>query len=145
MARTPTGTTLGPESTYSTGNINSGGGAGFNLNTATATITTLGSPFSMTSVVNVSVGSGAVVNFTTDLVLSQTAVPEPSTMAIAGIGALGMIGYGLRRRKAKGARAQPVNLMARMSGPLPPPSVGGGFKTPLCAAPHPHEGEGRAS
>jgi len=30
-------------------------------------------------------------------------VPEPSTMAIAGLGALGMIGYGLRRRKALGA------------------------------------------
>jgi len=29
-------------------------------------------------------------------------VPEPSTMAIAGLGALGMIGYGLRRRKALG-------------------------------------------
>jgi len=28
-----------------------------------------------------------------------TAVPEPSTMAIAGLGALGMIGYGIRRRK----------------------------------------------
>jgi len=29
--------------------------------------------------------------------------PEPSTLAIAGLGALGMIGYGLRRRKALGA------------------------------------------
>ncbi len=28
------------------------------------------------------------------------AVPEPSSMAIAGLGALGMIGYGLRRRKS---------------------------------------------
>jgi hypothetical protein len=35
---------------------------------------------------------------------SQTsAVPEPSTMALAGLGALGFIGYGLRRRKASGA------------------------------------------
>jgi len=33
---------------------------------------------------------------------SATLVPEPSTMAIAGLGALGMIGYGLRRRR-KGA------------------------------------------
>lgn len=32
---------------------------------------------------------------------SQTAVPEPSTMAIAGLGALGFIGYGLRRRLKK--------------------------------------------
>lgn len=31
------------------------------------------------------------------------AVPEPSSLAIAGIGALGMIGFGLRRRKAMGA------------------------------------------
>jgi hypothetical protein len=30
---------------------------------------------------------------------SQTAIPEPSSMAIAGLGALGLIGYGLRRRK----------------------------------------------
>jgi len=30
-------------------------------------------------------------------------VPEPSTLAIAGLGALGMIGYGLRRRKVLGA------------------------------------------
>jgi hypothetical protein len=29
-------------------------------------------------------------------------VPEPSAMALAGLGALGLIGYGLRRRKAKG-------------------------------------------
>jgi len=34
---------------------------------------------------------------------SATVVPEPSTMAIVGLGALGMIGYGLRRRKALGA------------------------------------------
>jgi hypothetical protein len=30
-------------------------------------------------------------------------VPEPSTMALAGLGAMGMIGYGLRQRKARGA------------------------------------------
>jgi len=39
--------------------------------------------------------------FTTDL--GPTAVPEPSTMALGGLGALGLIGYGLRRRKALGA------------------------------------------
>jgi len=33
---------------------------------------------------------------------TAAAVPEPSTMAIAGLGALGMIGYGLRRRKILG-------------------------------------------
>jgi len=35
--------------------------------------------------------------------LSNTVVPEPPSLAIAGIGALGVIGYGLRRRKAPGA------------------------------------------
>jgi len=34
---------------------------------------------------------------------STSIVPEPSSFAIAGLGALGMIGYGLRRRKAQGA------------------------------------------
>jgi len=34
---------------------------------------------------------------------SSVASPEPSSLAIVGIGALGMIGYGLRRRKALGA------------------------------------------
>jgi len=46
------------------------------------------------------VGAG-IVNF--GGTSSVTAVPEPSSMAIAGLGALGMIGYGLRRRKALGA------------------------------------------
>jgi PEP-CTERM motif len=40
------------------------------------------------------VGSGDV---------TTTAAPEPSSLAIAGIGALSLIGYGLRRRKALGA------------------------------------------
>jgi len=34
---------------------------------------------------------------------APVAVPEPSTMAIAGLGGLGLIGFGLRRRKATGA------------------------------------------
>jgi len=47
------------------------------------------------------------INFSSSTTLTQTTtqqvVPEPSTLAIAGLGALGMIGYGLRRRKALGA------------------------------------------
>jgi hypothetical protein len=40
--------------------------------------------------------------------LSNSIVPEPSSLAIAGLGGLGMIGYGLRRRrKAQGALANP--------------------------------------
>ncbi len=34
------------------------------------------------------------------LTWTPVAVPEPSSMAIAGLGALGMIGYGVRRRKS---------------------------------------------
>ncbi len=91
----------GPQTTYSTGNVGSGGGNSFALNTASGTITSLSSGFSMTSVVNASLTGSAVVNWTTNLVL--TPVPEPSSMATAGLGALGMIGYALRRRKALGA------------------------------------------
>jgi hypothetical protein len=49
-------------------------------------------------------GNAGVTSFT-DMQqrFSQTAVPEPSSIAVAGLGALGMIGYGLRRRKARGA------------------------------------------
>ncbi len=39
------------------------------------------------------------INVTAD----APSAPEPSTLAIAGLGALGFIGYGLRRRKAQGA------------------------------------------
>jgi hypothetical protein len=47
-------------------------------------------------------GPGATTTLT-DLTqnFSQTVVPEPSTMAIAALGALGFIGYGLRRRLKK--------------------------------------------
>jgi hypothetical protein len=55
----------------------------------------------------VGMGSFGFTNFTAndDNTASAviTAVPEPSAMAIAGLGALGFIGYGLRRRKALGA------------------------------------------
>jgi hypothetical protein len=34
---------------------------------------------------------------------SPTLTPEPSSLAIAGLGALGFVGYGLRRRKPQGA------------------------------------------
>jgi len=42
--------------------------------------------------------SGSIA--TTSGVTTSSLVPEPSSLAVAGIGALGMIGYGLRRRKA---------------------------------------------
>jgi hypothetical protein len=46
----------------------------------------------------------AAFNFgATSTVSPVASVPEPSTMALAGLGALGLISYGLRRRKATGA------------------------------------------
>lgn len=75
----------------STGNSFSGGGATSFTNTGT---------FSMYQELVITFGSGGG-SFSADL--SNTVVPEPSGLAIAGLGALGMIGYGLRRRRAQGA------------------------------------------
>ena len=36
-----------------------------------------------------------------DLQIGVAAVPEPSTLALAGCAAIGLVGYGVRRRKAK--------------------------------------------
>jgi hypothetical protein len=62
---------------------------------------TVGNGFSLSEL-------GDTVRFQLGSDLSEThfdgklaAVPEPSTMAIAALGALGFIGYGLRRRSAK--------------------------------------------
>jgi len=47
--------------------------------------------------------NGAITASLTDTSTPPPGVPEPSTMVLAGLGALGLIGYGLRRRKAMGA------------------------------------------
>jgi len=62
-----------------------------------------GSSFSIVQQLTVTLGAGDSSSFTFTSGTTPIAVPEPSTMAIAGLGALGMIGYGLRRRKALGA------------------------------------------
>jgi hypothetical protein len=59
------------------------------------------STFSIAQLLAITLGAGDSATLTINT--SVTSTPEPSTMAIAGLGALGMIGYGLRRRKAKGA------------------------------------------
>jgi len=58
--------------------------------------------FSLYSQIIVTFGSGGG-QFSANLEQLAGVVPEPSTFAIAGIGALGFIAYGLRRRKARGA------------------------------------------
>jgi hypothetical protein len=45
---------------------------------------------------------GLGFNFGGTSAVTPSSVPEPSTMALGGLGALGLIGYGLRRRKAAG-------------------------------------------
>jgi hypothetical protein len=54
-------------------------------------------PFSITeSVLITHTGAGQITSFDA---LSQAAIPEPSTLLLLGFGALGFIGYGLRRRR----------------------------------------------
>jgi len=57
------------------------------------------SPYSMTEDFQIVLGKGQSFTFSASTVAPN---PEPSSMAIAGIGALGLIGYGLRRRKSLG-------------------------------------------
>jgi PEP-CTERM motif len=47
--------------------------------------------------------NGAISDSASFSVPPTLLTPEPSTIALAGVGALGFIGYGLRRRKASGA------------------------------------------
>ncbi len=96
---TPAIYTTGLQNTYALGNVGSPGSWG--LKDASTLISSLHSLFSMTSVFSVNLSDSAVVNLSSQVKL--TSVPEPSSMAITGLGALGMIGYGLRRRKARGA------------------------------------------
>jgi hypothetical protein len=60
-------------------------------------------PFSMTVTNTVVLGANSSAHIEISDNFTPAAVPEPSTLALAGIGALGLIGYGLRRRKALGA------------------------------------------
>ena len=58
-----------------------------------------GKKYSMTEDFQIVLGKGQSFTFSASTVAPN---PEPSSMAIAGIGALGLIGYGLRRRKSLG-------------------------------------------
>jgi hypothetical protein len=89
-----TGSTSGPQYPVITGSASG-------LSDVTSAISGLGSSYSLTETFKITLDSGSIINFSSNTTLTPT--PEPSTMAIAGLGALGMIGYGLRRRKAKGA------------------------------------------
>jgi hypothetical protein len=62
----------------------------------------LTAPYSITERFALTLGAGAEINFSASTTLSSVS-PEPSSLAIAGLGGLGMIGFALRRRKAIGA------------------------------------------
>ena len=65
--------------------------------------------FTFSGATQIEISSDATTTFT------GTAVPEPSSMAIAGLGLLGMIGYGLRRRRKETPLTSNVKPLARMS------------------------------
>jgi len=71
-------------------------GGSFN-DSKSLTITSLSAPYSITEFFDLHLSTGSVFNFSSSTTL--TSVPEPSSMAIAGLGALGLIGYGIRRRR----------------------------------------------
>ncbi len=56
-------------------------------------------PYSVTEYLKVTLSKGSEINFSTSTTLTS-AVPEPSSLVLAGLGALAMVGYTLRRRKA---------------------------------------------
>jgi hypothetical protein len=71
-------------------------------NTLTFTLGAGGPPFSMTQEMRITLGPNSLANLTiTTRALTTNPVPEPSTLAVAGLGALGFMGYGLRRRLRK--------------------------------------------
>jgi len=62
----------------------------------------LTNPYSVTEYFKVTLSKGSEINFSSSTTLAS-AVPEPSTLVLSSISVLGLIGYSLRRRKAKGA------------------------------------------
>jgi hypothetical protein len=87
-----TGTATGTATTNPLGTISASSSGTF----------TASAPYSLTEVLAITFSGAGSISLSSDSSANFTAVPEPSSMAIAGLGALGMIGYGLRRRKALG-------------------------------------------
>lgn len=66
-----------------------------------STITSLSNPYTVTQSLTFSLFNfGDEVGFTSTTTLTAGVVPEPTSLLIAGLGGLGFIAYGLRRRKA---------------------------------------------
>jgi hypothetical protein len=68
-----------------------------------AVITTLSSPFNILQTLTLTLnGNGDKINYSASTDLTSLTAPEPSSLVLAGLGGLGLLGYGLRRRKAQG-------------------------------------------
>jgi len=91
-----TGTTTGSPQTLNITAIASG-----LSNAQSFGVNPTGSPYAMTERYQITLSGHSSITLSGSTVVSP--VPEPSSMAIAGLGALGMIGYGVRRRKVMGA------------------------------------------
>jgi hypothetical protein len=76
-----------------------------NANLTNGSFVSHSTPFSMTVSESVTLGinTSGHIEIDSNFNPNVSAVPEPSSIVLAGLGALGMIGYGLRRRKASGA------------------------------------------
>jgi hypothetical protein len=67
-----------------------------------------GAAFAIGEKITITLGAGDTSQFTETIGVFPNAVPppgtpEPSTLALAGLGTLGFVAYGLRRRKARTA------------------------------------------
>jgi hypothetical protein len=69
---------------------------------ASTSITSLAATYSITEYFKLTLGPKETLNETLNFgsTTTLTLLPEPSSMAIAGLGMLGMIGYGVRRRRS---------------------------------------------
>jgi hypothetical protein len=61
-------------------------------------VSNLSTPYSMTLRFALTLGPNASIQFASSSTLIPTSTPEPSSLVLAAIGALGLAGYGVRRR-----------------------------------------------
>jgi MYXO-CTERM domain-containing protein len=78
--------------------ITVGGNTTWNSGTATSFINSLVAAFAMLQSIDFTLNQGSSLNYSSSQQLQS--VPEPSSVVMAGFGALGLVGLAVRRRKA---------------------------------------------